>query len=145
MFDPDLLVTLTKDEIISKPVNKQKFINLLSENLEPAGFSTRHSKGNADVMIVVTTITKARDPMTVLIGEDTDLLVLLLYHAEMDAKEMFFRPEPRQRDMTMRKLWAIKKTNTLCQKQIIVFSQLLLKGFLFHCFVCKELTVNEVL
>lgn len=37
-------------------------------------------------MIVDTAITKARDQTTVLIGEDTDLLVLLLYHAEMDAK-----------------------------------------------------------
>lgn len=43
----------------------------------------------------------------------TELLVLLLYHAEMDAKELFFRPEPHQRDMTVRKLWDIKKTKTV--------------------------------
>ena len=93
LFDPDMLVTLKKDEFLSNQVNKQKFINLLSENLEHAGYSTRHAKGDADVMIVDTAITKARDQTTVLIGEDTDLLVLLLYHAEMDAKELFFRPD----------------------------------------------------
>ena len=59
-------------------------------------YSTRQAKGDADVMIVDTAITKARDQTTVLIGEDTGLLVLLLYHAEMDAKELFFRPEPCQ-------------------------------------------------
>ncbi|CAH3019651.1 unnamed protein product, partial [Porites evermanni] len=65
-----------------------------------------------------TAITKARDQTTVLIGEDTDLLVLLLYHAEMDAKELFFRPEPRQRDMTVRKLWDIKKTKTVLGRNV---------------------------
>ena len=99
-----MLVTLKKDEFLSNQVNKQKFINLLYENLEHAGYSTRHAKGDADVMIVDSAITKERDQTTVLIGEDTDLLVLLLYHAEMDTKELFFRPEPRQRDMTVRKL-----------------------------------------
>ena len=113
-----MLVTLKKDEFLSNQVNKQKFINLLSENLEHAGYSTRHAKGDADVMIVDTAITKARDQTTVLIGEDTDLLVLLLYHAEMDAKELFFRTEPRQRDMTVRKLWDIKKTKTVLGRNV---------------------------
>ena len=112
-----MLVTLKKDEFLSNQVNKQKFINLLSENLEHAGYATRHAKGDA-VMIVDTTITKARGQMTVLIGEDTDLLVLLLYHAEMDAKELFFRPEPRQRDMTVRKLWDMKKTKTVLGRNV---------------------------
>ena len=110
--------TLRKDEFLSNQVNKQRFINLFSENLEHAGYSTRHAKGDADVMIVDTAITKARDQTTVLIGEDTDLLVLLLYHAEMDAKELFFRPEPRQRDMTVRKLWDIKKTKTVLGRNV---------------------------
>ena len=86
LFCSILLVTLKKDEFLSNQVNRQKFINLLSENLEHAGYSTRHAKGDADVMIVDTAISKARDQTTVLIGEDTDLPVMLLYHAEMDAK-----------------------------------------------------------
>ena len=69
-------------------------------------------------MIVDTAITKAIDQMTVLIGEDTVLLVLLLYPAEMDAKELFFRLEPRQRDMTERKLWDIKKTKTVLGRNV---------------------------
>ena len=107
-----MLVTLKKDEFFSNQVNKQKFINL-----EHAGYSTRHAKGDA-VMIVDTAITKARGQMTVLTGEDTDLLVLLLYHAEMDAKELFFRPEPRQRDMILRKLWDMKKTKTVLGRNV---------------------------
>ena len=124
-----MLVTLKKDEFLSNQVNKQKFINLLSENLEHAGYSTRHAKGDA-VMIVDTAKTKARGQMTVLIGEDTDLLVLLLYHAQMDAKELFFRPEPRQRDMTVRKLWDMKKSKTVLGRNVDHFKY----------FVCSRIT-----
>ena len=109
-------------------MNKQKFISLLSENLKHAGYSTCHAKGNADVKIVDTAITKARDQRTVLIGEDTELLVLLLYHAEMDAKELFFRPEPCQQDMTVWKLRDIKKTKTVLVRNV------------FKYFVCSRIT-----
>ena len=53
LFDPDMLVTLKKDEFLSNQVNKQKFINLLSENLEHAGYSTRHAKGESNARLHV--------------------------------------------------------------------------------------------
>ena len=33
---------------------------------------------------------------TVLVGDDTDLLVLLCYHANLDSCDIFFRPEPKK-------------------------------------------------
>ena len=36
----------------------------------------------------------------VLLGDDTDLLVLLCYNAEMDAQNILFKPEPKQRSKT---------------------------------------------
>ena len=33
---------------------------------------------------------------TVLIGEDTDLLILLCYHANLDSHNIFFQPEPNK-------------------------------------------------
>ncbi|EDO31506.1 predicted protein [Nematostella vectensis] len=101
LFDHDMVVNLKKDEFLSNKVNKQAFINLLSLNLVDAGYSTLHAEGDADVIIVDTAIAKAREQTSILIGEDTDLLVLLLYHAEM---------EPRQRATAVRKVWDIEKT-----------------------------------
>ena len=46
-----------------------------------------------------------------LVGDDTDLLGLLCHHAEMNAKKLFYTPEPKQRSKT-RKTWNIKKTKT---------------------------------
>ena len=46
-----------------------------------------------------------------LIGDDTNLLVLLCYHADITANELFFKPEPKQRSNT-RRIWNIKKTKS---------------------------------
>ena len=54
---------------------------------------------------------------TVLIGDDTDFLVLLLYHGELDAQDLFFSPEPRQGDKS-RKMWDIKKTKAALGRDI---------------------------
>ena len=32
---------------------------------------------------------------TILVGDDTDLLVLLLFHAEPDCHDLYFIPEPK--------------------------------------------------
>ena len=54
---------------------------------------THHSDGNADLLIVKTAIVSARTKTTVLAGDDTDLLVLLCYHAS--GCDFYFRPEPK--------------------------------------------------
>ena len=117
LFEPDMVLTLKKEEFLFNKANKQRFIQLLSEKLTHAGYSTLQAAGDADVLIANTAIARARTDTTVLIGDDTDLLVLLLYHGEMDTKDLFFRPEPRQRDKT-RKVWNIKKTKAALGRDV---------------------------
>ena len=62
-------------------MNKQKFITLLSQRLEEAGCVIQQARGDADVLIVQTTIASAAQRETILVGDDTDLLVLLIHHA----------------------------------------------------------------
>lgn len=45
---------------------------------------------------------------TVLVGDDTDLLVLLCYHTDIHGCDVFFRPEPKT-NVTRRRVWNIKK------------------------------------
>ncbi len=52
-----------------------------------------HAEGDADVDIVKAAITMSSYKSTTLIGEDTDLLVLLLYLAAKDCKNLYFRPD----------------------------------------------------
>ena len=43
--------------------------------------------------IVKAAVAKASTESTTLIGEDTDLLILLLYHEKIDNKELYFRSD----------------------------------------------------
>ena len=44
---------------------------------------------------------------TALVGEDTDLLILLCYHANLDFHNIFFQPEPKKNTKKPR-VWSIK-------------------------------------
>ena len=110
-FDSTMIAKLKKDEFLANKENKQKFIHLLGNKLQQSGCSTIHAEGDADLLIVQTAIQSSRSITTVLFGDDTDLLVLLCHHAEMNANELFFKPEPKQRSKT-RKTWNMKRTKT---------------------------------
>ena len=110
-FDSTMIAKLKIEEFIPNKENKQKFIHLLRNKLQQTGCSTIHVEGDVDQRIVQTAIQSSRSITTVLVGEDTDLLVLLCHHAEMNANELFFKPESKQRSKT-RKTWNIKRTKT---------------------------------
>ena len=110
-FDSTMIAKLRKEEFLATKENKQKFIHLLGNKLQQSGCSTIHAEGDADLLIVQTAIQSSRSITTVLVGDDTDLLVLLCHHVEMNANEFFFKPEPKQRSKT-RKTWNIKRTKT---------------------------------
>ena len=56
-----------------------------------------HADDDADMVIVKKTIDISQTANTAVIGDDTDLLVLLLYHARnIKSFDSFFHPEPKQ-------------------------------------------------
>ena len=102
-FTGDMILQDTPEKFLANPSNKQRFINLLSETLMKLGFQIHHAKDDADCLIVKTTLDVAASSTTVLIGEDTDLLVLLLYHVTDNLHGVYFMPSGRKA-----KLWDIK-------------------------------------
>ena len=83
-FTRDMVTKSKKEDLLSNKDNKQRFIGMLGQILEHVGCETRHAKGDADVMIVETTIQSAMSCETNLVGDDTDLLVLLCFHVKED-------------------------------------------------------------
>jgi len=110
-FTGQTVLSLKKDDFLSNKVNKQRLINFLCGKLEMAGCSTFQAKGDADTLIVRTAVDSAQLVDTVLVGDDTDLLVLLCHHAESVSKDLYFRPEPKSNSNKYR-MWDIKKMNT---------------------------------
>ena len=111
-FASGMIIKSKKDEFLNNKANKQRFIRYLSDNLERPGCSVDHAKDDGDVLIVLTAVGSSRHKETVLIGDDTDLLVLLLHHAEMDAHGVFLKSEPNK-SAQQNKIWCIRQSKRL--------------------------------
>ena len=86
---------MKKAEFLSNPVNKQRFINILSDKLERVGCIVQYAMRDADTLIAMSAVKYCEFVDTLLVREDTDLLVLLCYHAKKMPKATYFRPEPK--------------------------------------------------
>ena len=103
-----------KEQFLSNSENKQELIFMLSRFLEANGCKTVHAPSDADVLIVKTAVECAENREVVVIGEDTDLLVLLCYHTSLEVNKIFFKSEPKQRlSSKSLRVWDIKKTKQL--------------------------------
>ena len=111
-FASGMMIQSKKDAFLNNNANKQRFIHYLSDNLERAGCSVEHAKRDADILVMLTAVAFARHRETVLIEYDTDLLVLLLHHAEMDAHEVFLKSEPKK-SAQQNKIWCIRQSKQL--------------------------------
>ena len=69
-------MSLKKENFLSNPDNKQKFICLLSSVLREAGIFVFNAEGDADVIFMKTAVHFANTQPTTVVGEDTDILVL---------------------------------------------------------------------
>lgn len=102
----------TRLAVLANRQNKQQFIFMLSEALQKKNCETHHASGDADLLIVLKAIQSATTTNTVLVGDDTDLIVLLCYHASMESHDLFFRPEPKRNTKNPR-IWNIKATKQM--------------------------------
>ena len=81
-FISNIALQTKKEEFLSNKHNKERCIALLSQRMKQAGCEIHQARGDADVLIVQTELTSADKQETVLVGDDTDMLVLLIYHAK---------------------------------------------------------------
>ena len=80
-----------KEDFLSNVENKQSLINLVSQRMKDRGCHVIQSEGDADVEIVKAAVSMSSNKSTSLIGEDADLLVLLLHHASTsDGNKLYF-------------------------------------------------------
>ena len=66
---------------------------MIGDHLRQKGCHVIHAEGDVDVDIVKAAITISSCKSATLIGEDTDLLVLLLYLGVKDCKDLYFRSD----------------------------------------------------
>jgi len=123
-FTKDMVCTIKKDDFLANQTNKQRFINLLSDDLQRQHNDVLHGRADADVLIVETAIACAHSKDTVLVGDDTDLLVLLCSRAGPTSHNLFFRPEPKLTSKRQARCWNIEQVQKtvgrhVCDKLLV--------------------------
>ena len=93
-FNVEMSLCVTKDVFLTDTTNKQRFIALLGDELSKNNCIVYYAKLDADFLIVQKAVETAEYSNTVVLGDDTDLLVLLIYHTKLNHREIFFIPEP---------------------------------------------------
>ena len=109
-FEDGMKVTTKRDAFLANTQNKL-FITLLRGHLEDSGCRTLQADGDADVLIIKTSISTAAESPTVLVGDDTDLLVLLCFYTRQDRCDLFSCPEPKSTS-TQIKVWKMQRVQT---------------------------------
>ena len=95
-FTPDMKLSCTKDLFLSNKTNKQNFISMLGAELQKYNCKVYHDSADADYLIVRKAIDTGESMDTILVGNDTDLLVLLIFHTQPQGKDIFFVPEKKK-------------------------------------------------
>ena len=112
-FTSSMALQTKNKEFLSNKPNKHSFIALLSQRLEQAWCEIHQARGDADVLIVQTALTSAAKQDTVLVGDDTDLFVLLIYHAKNVRHNVLFRLETRRVSLKGNRCWNIPAIQAL--------------------------------
>ena len=73
--------------------------------MKKAKISVVHAEGDADCVIAKEALLSAADHDTHVVGEDTDLLVLLLFHVKPDMKNVYFSSSKA----SVTRAWDVKK------------------------------------
>ena len=118
IFTGHTLCKSKKEEFLANVENKQSFIYMHSQHLEEKGVRALHADSDADVQIVKTAVECANVYNTVVIGEDTDLLILLLYHADVNSNRICFMFWANKSNVKVVKKWDILQTKRLLGQNV---------------------------
>ena len=89
---------------------------MLRAHLQSKFIETIQSEDDADLLIVTTAVKYAADTAVTVIGDDTDLLVLLCYHVNKSCKYVVLK-QTQYQNTKKKYIWHIQDTQTnLCSE-----------------------------
>ena len=73
-------ITVKKNEFLLNPHKKQAFLLMLGDAISKSGINVKHANGDADIDIIARALNISKEHQTTVIGEDNDLLIIILHH-----------------------------------------------------------------
>ena len=92
-FNLNTKLSMTKDKFLLNKENKQTFLSHLTSYM-----NAKQSYSDADVLVVTTAVERCCHANVAVIGEDTDLLILLLHHYDVHKNQIYFTTERNIKD-----------------------------------------------
>lgn len=83
---------------------------MLGYRLETAGCDVHHAKGDADLLVVEVAVDCAEHKDTVVIADDTDILVLLIHYAGRAKYNLWFKPNVKRESKKPQRCWNMSIT-----------------------------------
>ncbi len=96
IFTQEMQLIMRKEEFLSSKSNKSRFLKALGSYLQERGLRIVQAESDADLLIVQTAVEISRHSISVVVGDDTDLLVLLLHHGQRKNHPLFLTSEPKK-------------------------------------------------
>ena len=117
LFTEGMPCKTKKDLFLSNNQNKQRFIDLLAAKMRHENIEVLQAEDDADLLIAKTALAVAEHQTTVVIGEDTDILVLLCHHIKDNHMQIIFRSGKQSHGKGC-KTWDINKTAQMLGKDV---------------------------
>ena len=108
MFTANAVFNMKKDEFLLNLKIKQCFLEMVTAEMNTEGMCAMQSGGDADTLIATTEVDIANSNPTVVIGEDTDLLILLIHFVNKTKvqNDVFFMSDKNTTGES--KVWSIR-------------------------------------
>ena len=115
-FLEQTVLNMTKDEFLVNLDNRQRFLEMLTSKMNSSNLYAIQSSGDADALIVNSSNEAAKLKSTVVVGKDTDILMLLIHGVQLCDHSVFFTSD--EKSNTARKLWDVKYAKEVLGEEI---------------------------
>ena len=115
-FNLKTKLCITKEHFLANEENKKLFLKNLILKFNESGINAVQANGDADVLIAYIALGLSNKTNVVLIGEDTDLLILLLHHFDVKAEFSIFFKSGKSVE---KKVWNIKQTKAELPESVV--------------------------
>ena len=110
-------LSISKEKFLLNKENKQEFNECLISYMNSCNIEAFQAHDDADVLVATTAVDSLMNANVVVIGEDTDILILLLHYYNMESNNnIFFTTDKNIRD---KKIWNIREVKNKLPSEIV--------------------------
>ena len=92
LFKETMDVPISQERFLSNRFNKNRLIQMLLQKLQDVNITARQARDDADVLIIETAIEESQLNTTVVVGEDVDLVIILIGRTLTHQNIFFTKP-----------------------------------------------------